>query len=61
MKSITIPGLDRPVSNLIMGPDFFTPEEIDYAADLLDTFVEIGGNTIQPWPTPFGASMQIMV
>lgn len=46
MKYINIPGLDRPVSNLIMGSDFFRPEEIDYVGELLDTFVEIGGNTI---------------
>jgi aryl-alcohol dehydrogenase-like predicted oxidoreductase len=46
MKTISIPNVKLPVSQLIMGSDYFTPERFDEVSDILDAYVEIGGNTI---------------
>lgn len=46
MKYITIPGLNRQCSQLIMGTDYYRPEIIDQISELLDAFVALGGNTI---------------
>lgn len=46
MKTVSIPNVKQPVSSLIMGSDYFKPELIDEIGDILDAFVEIGGNTI---------------
>lgn len=46
MKYIELPGLDRPVSTLIMGSDFFSPETIEHVDDVLQAYLDIGGNTI---------------
>jgi aryl-alcohol dehydrogenase-like predicted oxidoreductase len=46
MRTIDIPNVKLPVSSLIMGSDYFTPERIEEVCDILDAYVEIGGNTI---------------
>ncbi|WP_374017350.1 aldo/keto reductase [Paenibacillus thiaminolyticus] len=46
MKMLEIHGLDQPVSRLIMGSDFFTPETYGHVARVLDDFTALGGNTI---------------
>lgn len=46
MKYIEIEGLEKKVSQLIMGSDFFHPDDIDYVSELLDQYVAIGGNAI---------------
>lgn len=46
MKYFEIKGLNHPVSNLVMGSGGILPEKIDHVRTMLDTFVEIGGNTI---------------
>jgi aryl-alcohol dehydrogenase-like predicted oxidoreductase len=46
VKSIPIKNLAKPVSQLIMGTDFFrldNPEEVSY---IMEQFLQIGGNTI---------------
>lgn len=39
-------GLQRKVSSLIMGSQYFHQEKMDYVNEILDSFLEIGGNTI---------------
>ncbi|GAB2569475.1 aldo/keto reductase [Gracilibacillus alcaliphilus] len=46
MKTIQIKGLDKPVTTLIQGSDYFTPSVFDKVCQVLDRYVEIGGNTI---------------
>ncbi|MFC5467062.1 aldo/keto reductase [Lederbergia graminis] len=46
MKSIRIPNVEKEISNLVMGSDYFTPDIIDKVSDVLDNFLKIGGNTI---------------
>lgn len=46
MKTIRIQGLDKPVSSLIQGSDFFKHEVYDKVCTVLDQFLELGGNTI---------------
>lgn len=46
MRTITIQGLDKPVSCLIKGSDYFREDVYDKAARNLDAYFAIGGNTI---------------
>ncbi|MDF2963510.1 MAG: aldo/keto reductase [Paenibacillus sp.] len=46
MKTIRIQGLEKPVSSLIQGSDFFTHEVYDKVCTVLDDFLALGGNTI---------------
>ncbi|WP_199614301.1 aldo/keto reductase [Paenibacillus alkalitolerans] len=46
MKYIQIPGLERDVSRLILGTDYYKPEILDRIGPIMDAFVSIGGNTI---------------
>ncbi len=46
MKSINLPGLDKGVTQLIMGSDYFTPEVFELVCTNLDAYTAIGGNTI---------------
>ncbi|OXM87844.1 aldo/keto reductase [Paenibacillus rigui] len=46
MKTIQIEGLDKPVSQLIQGADFFKHNVYDKVCSVLDNFFAIGGNTI---------------
>ena len=46
MKTITIPGLTKPVTTLIQGSDYFRPSVYEQVCQVLDRFFAIGGNTI---------------
>ncbi|AEI41550.1 aldo/keto reductase [Paenibacillus mucilaginosus] len=46
MRTITIQGLDKPVSCLIKGSDYFREDVYEKAARNLDAYFAIGGNTI---------------
>ncbi|NOU93821.1 aldo/keto reductase [Paenibacillus sp. LMG 31456] len=46
MKTIRVQGLEKPVSCLIQGSDFFTHEVYDKVCTVLDQFFALGGNTI---------------
>ncbi|WJH32456.1 aldo/keto reductase [Paenibacillus sp. CC-CFT747] len=46
MKTIQIPGLDRGVSQLIMGSDYFNLRNTEKVHEMLDAYFEVGGNTI---------------
>lgn len=46
MKYIEINGLPKQVSQLILGTDYYRPDNINDVAHILDEFVRIGGNTL---------------
>mgnify|MGYP001245986153 CR=1 FL=1 len=46
MQTIRIEGLDKPVSRLIQGGDFFRENEYDMVCRVLDDFFAAGGNAI---------------
>ncbi|MBP1995671.1 aldo/keto reductase [Paenibacillus eucommiae] len=46
MNTIQIKGLAKPVSQLIMGTDFFRLDNPDEVAYVMEQFLQIGGNTI---------------
>jgi aryl-alcohol dehydrogenase-like predicted oxidoreductase len=46
MKTISIAGLQKPVTHLIQGSDFFTHEVYEKVCSVLDNYLAIGGNTI---------------
>lgn len=46
MKTYQILGLEKPVTRLVMGSDYFSPERYDQVSEMLDLFVSLGGNTI---------------
>lgn len=46
MKHIQIKGLDKPVSKLVMGSDFFTLNNGEQVSEILGHYLSIGGNTI---------------
>jgi aryl-alcohol dehydrogenase-like predicted oxidoreductase len=46
MKTIKIEGLEKPITTLIQGSDYFTPSNYENVRTILDRFFEIGGNTI---------------
>lgn len=49
MKTIVIPGLDQAVSKLILGTSGLSTDE-QVAFEMLDTFVALGGNTLDTAP-----------
>lgn len=46
MKYIAVQGLKQGCSQVIIGTSFFAPEQKDNVFQLLDRYVELGGNTI---------------
>lgn len=46
MRTIRIEGLEKPVSCLIQGSDYFSMDIYDKVCGVLDAFFKIGGNTI---------------
>jgi aryl-alcohol dehydrogenase-like predicted oxidoreductase len=46
MKTIAIPGLDRPCAQLVLGTDYYRPENLDRVAPILDAYVAMGGNVV---------------
>jgi len=46
MNYFTIPGLDKPCSQLMMGTDYYKPELLDTVGVLLDEYVALGGNSL---------------
>ena len=46
MKTIMISGLEKPVTTLIQGSDYFRPSIYEQVSNVLDRFLAIGGNTI---------------
>jgi len=46
METIDISGLNKGVSRLILGTDYFKPEIMDSIGPIMDEFVALGGNTL---------------
>lgn len=46
MKKYKIGGCEKEVTQLVMGSDFFSPENFELVCEVLDTYVELGGNVI---------------
>ncbi len=46
MKAIPFEGIVKPVSALIMGSDYFSPDHQESVNNILEQYVSIGGNTI---------------
>ncbi|MFC4403815.1 aldo/keto reductase [Gracilibacillus xinjiangensis] len=46
MNTIQINGLEKPVTTLIQGSDYFKPSIYEKVCQVLDRYVAIGGNTI---------------
>jgi aryl-alcohol dehydrogenase-like predicted oxidoreductase len=46
MQTISIKGLSKPVSHLIMGTDFFKLNNPDEVSAIMDHYLQIGGNTL---------------
>ncbi|CAM3804289.1 aldo/keto reductase [Marinicrinis lubricantis] len=46
MNKIQIPGVEGGITQLIMGSDYFSPKRMELVSQMLDSFVENGGNTI---------------
>lgn len=46
MRTIEISGLKQPVTQLVMGSDYFHPDRMEQVSDILDAYLRIGGNTL---------------
>lgn len=46
MESIQLHTTKKPISKLVMGTDYFTPDIIDKVTEVLNDFIKVGGNTI---------------
>ncbi|MCJ8008007.1 aldo/keto reductase [Lederbergia wuyishanensis] len=46
MRSIQVKGVDKKISSLVMGSGGFTPDNMERVTDVLNHYLEIGGNTI---------------
>jgi aryl-alcohol dehydrogenase-like predicted oxidoreductase len=46
MKRKFIPGLEAPLSELVLGGMVLSPDDLDFAAEMLDLFVSLGGNAV---------------
>ena len=46
MKQIKIPGVNKDISQLILGTMMFSPLKFDYSTEMLDAFFEAGGNAL---------------
>lgn len=46
METISVAGLDKPVSKLILGSMLLNDERMDVSAELLDAYAAIGGNAM---------------
>src|SRR5690625_3611102 len=46
MQEVKINNVKKPVSGLMMGTDFFTPETIDKVTEVMEDFIKVGGNTL---------------
>ncbi|WP_163539995.1 aldo/keto reductase [Gracilibacillus sp. YIM 98692] len=61
MKTITIPGLEKPVSTLIQGSDYFKPSIYEKVCTVLDRFFKIGGTTIDTAHVYCGGESEVAI
>lgn len=46
MKYLKINHVEKPISKLIMGTDYFTPDIIEDVTEMMENYLDIGGNLI---------------
>ena len=46
MQEVKINNVKKPISGLMMGTDYFSPDIIDTVAENMENFIKIGGNTL---------------
>ncbi|WP_337957108.1 aldo/keto reductase [Alkalihalobacillus pseudalcaliphilus] len=46
LRSISVEGLENPVSSLIIGSDYFTPDKQELVNEVIEQYLTVGGNTI---------------
>jgi 1-deoxyxylulose-5-phosphate synthase len=46
MRNIKVGNLEKPVTGLVMGTDYFAPEIIDKVTEVLENYMSIGGNIL---------------
>ncbi|KGA96370.1 aldo/keto reductase [Alkalihalobacillus alcalophilus ATCC 27647 = CGMCC 1.3604] len=61
MKTIHIQGLEKPVSVLIQGSDYFRPSNYETVCEVLDRFFSIGGNTIDTAHVYCGGESEVAI
>ncbi|WEG14596.1 aldo/keto reductase [Pullulanibacillus sp. KACC 23026] len=61
MKTIKIKGLDKPVTTLIQGSDYFRPSNYETVRTVLDRFFDIGGNTIDTAHVYCGGESEVAI
>lgn len=61
MKTITIPGLAKPVTTLIKGSDYFRPSVYEKVCSVLDRYFAIGGNTIDTAHVYCGGESEVAI
>ncbi|MDQ0223907.1 aldo/keto reductase [Bacillus sp. 7586-K] len=61
MKTITIPGLNKKVTTLIQGSDYFRPSIYERVCSVLDRYVAIGGNTIDTAHVYCGGESEVAI
>ena len=61
MKTIRIPGVDKPVTTLIQGSDYFRPNVYEKVCNVLDRYFAIGGNTIDTAHVYCGGESEVAI
>lgn len=61
MNTLTIRGLDKPVSSLIQGSDYFSPSVYELVCDVLDRFLAMGGNIIDTAHNYCGGESEVAI
>ena len=61
MKTIRIPGVDKPVTTLIQGSDYFRPSVYEKVCNVLDRYYAIGGNTIDTAHVYCGGESEVAI
>lgn len=46
MRYIELNNVRKPISSLIMGSDYFTPDIMDKVIEVMENFIEVGGNIV---------------
>ncbi|MDC3418348.1 aldo/keto reductase [Aquibacillus salsiterrae] len=46
MQKIRVNTIEKSISNLVMGSDYFKPDIMEKVTEVLNNYIEIGGNTI---------------
>jgi len=61
MHLLEVAGLEKKCSQLVLGTDYYKPEIAEKVFELMDTFVKIGGNTIDTAHIYAGGKSEIVI